>query len=443
VDAIWFNEALIGREWQKRVRIEIADGLIASITPDADPRPDDARHAAGLPGMANLHSHAFQRAMAGLAEYRASATDDFWSWRDIMYRFANAITPEQLEAIATFAFIEMLEAGFTRVGEFHYVHHQPDGAAYDDPAEMSARIAAAAASSGIALTLLPVFYAHSGFGGAPPEEKQRRFVNSTNSFHALLDSAARTLAALPDSVLGVAPHSLRAVTLDQLREVSQMHADAPVHIHIAEQVKEVEDCRAWSGARPVEWLMDHADVGAPWCLVHATHVSHAELDAIVRSRAVAGLCPVTEANLGDGIFPAPAYLNAGGAFGVGTDSNVRIGLAEELRTLEYGQRLIERKRCVLASAERPSVGERLFLGALEGGAQALGREPHLRVGGPADIVALAGGSGTVLDQWLFTRDVEVDAVWRRGVQLVRRGRHRARDDAERRFRAAVEELRRL
>jgi formimidoylglutamate deiminase len=443
VDAIWFNEALIGREWRHRVRIEIAGGLIASITPDADPEPDDARHATGLPGMANLHSHAFQRAMAGLAEYRASATDDFWSWRDIMYRFANAITPEQLEAIATFAFIEMLEAGFTRVGEFHYVHHQADGAAYEDPAEMSARIAAAAANSGIALTLLPVFYAHSGFGGAPPEEKQRRFVNSTDSFGRLLDSAARALTALPDAVLGVAPHSLRAVTLAQLREVSQMRADAPVHIHIAEQMKEVEDCRAWSGARPVEWLMDNVDVGPRWCLVHATHVSDAELDAIVRSRAVAGLCPITEANLGDGIFPAAAYLNAGGAFGVGTDSNVRIGLAEELRTLEYGQRLIERKRCVLASADLPSVGETLFLGAIEGGAQALGAEPHLHVGGPAEIVALRGAQDAVLDRWIFTRDVQVDSVWRRGVQLVTGGRHRGRGEAERRFRSVVEELRAL
>jgi formimidoylglutamate deiminase len=443
VDAIWFEQALIGRAWQKRVRLEIADGLIASIRTDVDPEPGDARHGTGVPGMANLHSHAFQRAMAGLAEYRASAADDFWSWRDIMYRFANAITPEQLEAIATFAFIEMLEAGFTRVGEFHYVHHQPDGVPYDDPAEMSARIASAAASSGIALTLLPVFYAHSSFGGAPPEEKQRRFVNSTTGFGRLLDSTARTLAKLPDAVLGVAPHSLRAVTLDELREVSEMRADAPVHIHIAEQVKEVEDCRAWSGARPVEWLMDNADVGPRWCLVHATHVSDAELDAIVRSRAVAGLCPVTEANLGDGIFPAAAYLNAGGAFGVGTDSNVRIGLAEELRTLEYGQRLIERKRCVLASADRPSVGETLFLGAIEGGTQALGAEPHLRVGGPAEIVALRGAQDAVLDRWIFTRDVQVDSVWRRGVQLVTGGRHRERGEAERRFRAAVEELRRL
>jgi formimidoylglutamate deiminase len=440
VDAIWFEQALIGRAWQQRVRIEIADGLVASVTPGTDPGPDDARHKAGVPGMPNLHSHCFQRAMAGLAEYRASPTDDFWSWREIMYRFANAITPDQLETIATFAYIEMSEAGFTRVGEFHYVHHQPGGQAYADRAEMCARIAAAAASSGIALTLLPVFYAHAGFGGQPPQPHQARFVCDLDGFAALLEGATDALQPLPDAVLGAAPHSLRAVTPEQLRATARLRPGAPIHIHAAEQLQEVEDCLQWSGARPVEWLLDEQGADARWCLVHATHMTESETMRLARSGAVAGLCPITEANLGDGIFAAAPYLDAGGAFGIGTDSNVRIGLAEELRLLEYGQRLTERKRCVLASDAQPSVGERLFSGALAGGAQALGAPAEIRAGNPADLVALAGAEGPVLDKWLFTRDVQVDAVWRRGVQLVADGRHRDRDTAQRRYRAAVNQL---
>lgn len=441
--AIWFEQALIGRAWRRRVRIEIADGVVAAIAAETDPRPEDARHEIGVPGFPNLHSHAFQRAMAGLAEYRASPDDDFWSWREIMYRFAGAITPEQMEAIAGFAFVEMLEAGFTRVGEFHYVHHQPDGAPYDNPAEMGARLAAAAESSGIALTLLPVLYAQGGFGGTATEPRQARFVNSVKSFHALIDAADRALSNLPDAVIGVAPHSLRAVSPDRLKAVAALRPGAPIHIHVAEQLKEVEDCLCWSGARPVEWLLDHMDVDTRWCLVHATHVSDVELGRLARSGAVAGLCPITEANLGDGIFPASAFLDAGGAFGIGSDSNVRIDLTEELRLLEYGQRLIERRRCVLASDDNPSVGETLFLNALEGGGQALGASSHIRVGGSADLVALTGAADQVLDQWLFTKNVAVDAVWRRGTQLVSGGRHRNRDEAERRYRRAVEQLRAL
>lgn len=444
--AIWFEQALIGRDWRSRVRVEVADGKVAAIGTGVEPRPDCERHALGLPGMPNLHSHAFQRAMAGLAEYRASPADDFWSWREVMYRFANAITPDQLEAIAAFAFVEMLEAGFTRVGEFHYLHHQPDGRPYANPAEMCARIAAAAADSGIALALLPVFYAHGGFGGAPPGPQQRRFVNSLDGFARLLGNAEKAVAALPDAVLGVAPHSLRAVTAEELSSIAALRPDGPVHIHVAEQQKEVADCLAWSGRRPAEWLLDEAAPDARWCLVHATHLSDREVERFAASHAVAGLCPITEANLGDGLFPAARFLAAGGRFGVGSDSNVLISLAEELRLLEYGQRLAERRRCVLASDDEPSVGRNLFLRALDGGGQALGAPASIAVGAPADLIALAprtsGAIGSdALDQWLFTANVGVHSVWRRGVKLVSEGRHQAREAAERRYRAALDELR--
>ncbi|HVF92988.1 MAG TPA: formimidoylglutamate deiminase, partial [Sphingomonas sp.] len=418
--SIWFEQALLPQGWAGQVRIGIADGLIASVEPGVEPLPGDVRHATAIPGLPNLHSHSFQRLMAGLAEAPSGpAHDDFWTWRDLMYRLVGGLTPDDVAAIAAMAFVEMLEAGFTRVGEFHYLHHQPDGTRYADPAEMAAAIARAAAETGIALTLLPVFYAHSGFGGAPPSEAQRRFVNDLDGFARLLDASRGAVAGLPGALVGVAPHSLRAVTPDELLALETMALATPIHLHVAEQLNEVTDCIAWSGQRPVAWLLDHAPVDQRWCLVHATHVDADELAAVATSGAVVGLCPITEANLGDGIFPADAYR---GAFGIGSDSNVRIDAAEELRMLEYGQRLALRRRTVLAATDVPT-GRTLIGAAVAGGGQALGCDSGLAIGAPADFVALSddplGKGDRVLDRWIFAGGgPRVDAVWRAGRQVV-------------------------
>jgi formimidoylglutamate deiminase len=420
---LWFETALIHGMWADRVRV-----TDAGVETGVDPLATDERHAIGVPGLPNVHSHAFQRGMAGLAEARGPGSDDFWSWRELMYRFVDRLSPDDLEAIAAQAYAEMLESGFTRVGEFHYLHHAPDGHAYADPAEMAARIAAAAEDTGIGLTLLPVFYAHGGFGGAPAGEAQRRFLHDPDSFAALVESA-RNLT----DVVGIAPHSLRAVTPDELRAILPL--GGPVHIHIAEQVKEVEDCIAWSGARPVEWLMGEMTVGPDWTLVHATHVTAAESHAVAASGAVVGLCPITEANLGDGIFPAAGYLDAGGAIGVGSDSNVGIDAAEELRLLEYGQRLNARSRNVLAPSRGGSTGARIFAAALEGGRRSLGATDDAWVSLNSADPAFAHRSGdAILDSWIFAARAPVDCVWRNGVKLVEGGRHIHADAIAARYR---------
>ena len=430
--ALWLETALLADGWADRVRVRRDGGRISAIDIGVDPAPEDERAGIGLPGLPNIHSHAFQRGMAGLAETRGRPDDDFWSWREVMYRFVDRLGPDEVEAIAALAFAEMLESGFTRVGEFHYLHHDLDGRSYADPAELAGCIAAAAAATGIGLTLLPVFYAHSGFGGAPPTQGQRRFIHDPDSFARLHEASRRACAGLPDAVVGVAPHSLRAVTPQELAIVARLAPDAPVHIHAAEQVRELEDCLAWSGRRPVEWLLDEAGADRRWCLVHATHLTEAETDALAASGAVAGLCTITEANLGDGVFPAARYLDAGGAFAVGSDSNVLISAAEELRTLEYAQRLSRRARNVLAGARQASTGRSLFEGALAGGGQALGAPAGLAVGAPMDVVALdashvslIGRRGdALLDSWIFAgRAGAIDRVWRFGRKVVSEGRH--------------------
>lgn len=432
--ALWFESARLPDGWAADVRVCVADGLIASVEAGAQAQAGDERHACGLPGLANLHSHAFQRAMAGLTETRGPSADDFWTWREWMYRFLDRLTPEDVRAIAAQAYVEMLQSGFTRVGEFHYLHHQPDGAPYADVAEMAAAVAGAAAETGIALTLLPVFYAHSGFGGAAPAPGQRRFICDVERFAKVSQACARLAAGLPDGRTGVAPHSLRAVTPEELLTVAELVA-GPVHIHAAEQVKEVEDCLAWSGRRPVEWLLENAGIGPRWCLIHATHLTATECEALGRSGAVAGLCPITEANLGDGVFPAQAYLAAGGAFGIGTDSNVHIDAAQELRALEYAQRLTLRSRNALAVGEGASTGAGLYARALAGGARAVADPAAaIEAGRPADLVtldadhvSLAGRRGdALLDAWIFAAGASaVDCVWRRGRKVVEAGRHMA------------------
>ena len=447
MDPIHFDRLLTPEGWRHDVTIEVADGRVAALTPGR--RAGAASHRIGLPGLPNLHSHAFQRGMAGLAETRGPGPDSFWSWREVMYRFALAMTPDDVEAVAAQLYVEMLEAGFTRVGEFHYLHHAPDGRPYDDAAEMATRIAAAAGMSGIGLTLLPVFYARSGFDGAPASAGQRRFACDLDGYAALVSGCERAVAGLAGADLGLAPHSLRAVTPEELLAVAGMAGRRPVHIHVAEQVAEVEDCVARRGARPVAWLLDHAPVDPRWCLIHATHMEDAESAGVAARGATVGLCPVTEANLGDGIFDAPRFLAAGGRFGVGTDSNVAVDAAGELRQLEYSQRLARRARNVLA-APGASTGLALFEAALAGGAAALGQgSAGLAVGAPADIVSLAAdhpalaghGTASALDAWVFSGGAAlVEGVWTRGVPQVAGGRHRRRDAVRRRFAATMARL---
>lgn len=445
-----FASALLPSGWANDVQVVITAGAIAEVTPGVAPAAGGERHGIALPGLASLHSHAFQRGMAGLAELRGDSTDTFWTWRDTMYRFALAMTPDDVAAVATLLYVEMLEQGFTRVGEFHYLHHDRDGSHYADLGEMAARIGQAAAASGIALTLLPSFYAHGSFGGAAPHDGQRRFICSVDQFAALMAASRKAIAGLPDANIGIAPHSLRAVTPDELAAIVPLADGGPVHIHAAEQVKEVEDCLAWSGQRPVQWLLEHAPVDQRWCLIHATHTTDEEVAAFARTGAAAGLCPVTEASLGDGIFPAREFAGAGGAFGIGTDSNVLVGVADELRQLEYGQRLKHRERNVLSGGTGRSTGRTLFDHALAGGARALAQATvGLAPGARADIVtldaahpSLAGRTGdATLDGWIFAAGSgAIDCVWAGGHKVVERGQHKLRAKARAQFNASVRRL---
>jgi formimidoylglutamate deiminase len=441
--------ALTPEGWRSDVRIAIEGPRIAAIEVGVSPRHGDERHGVAVPGVVNVHSHAFQRAMAGLAEIRGEGTDTFWTWRETMYRFALAMSPDDVEAVAAQAYVEMLESGFTAVGEFHYLHHAPDGSPYDAPGEMAARVLAAAREVGIGMTLLPVFYAHATFGGAPPKPEQRRFITDVACFARLLEDCRRQVAGRPGDVVGVAPHSLRAATPSELSEIVALAGGSPIHIHVAEQAKEVEDCVAWSGARPVRWLLDHADVDERWCLVHATHMDRQETLGAARSRAVAGLCPVTEADLGDGFFNAPAFLGAEGRYGVGTDSNVSIGVAGELRQLEYAQRLSARERNVLAPPGGSS-GRALLDAVWRGGGQALARPSgKLAAGAIADVLTLRTGHPTfagrvddqMLDAWIFSIGAKaVDCVWSAGRKVLSERRHVARERVAARFAATMRKL---
>ncbi len=420
--------ALLPEGWAKDVGITWTDGRIIAVEPGARRQSIYEAHDVVLPGMSNLHSHAFQRAMAGLAETRGATLDSFWSWRTLMYDFALKMTPDDIEAVAAQLYMEMLEQGFTRVGEFHYLHHARDGHAYANIAEHAIRIAAASAETGIGMTLLPVFYAHAGFGALPPHEGQRRFINNLSQFEKLLEASSTAVEKLPGANIGIAPHSLRAVTPDELKVLVSIAGDKPIHIHIAEQTQEVEDCLAWSSARPVEWLLDHAPVANNWCLIHATHMTEAETRDLGKTGAVVGLCPLTEANLGDGIFPAQSFMRAGGKFGIGSDSNVQISLPGELRQLEYSQRLNTRSRNALAESNA-SNGRYIHEHALQGGAQALGVKSGISVDHPADMVSLDHStapylnSDQILDHWIFAEGFKVDCVWAMGRKQVAHGQH--------------------
>ncbi|RUL78319.1 formimidoylglutamate deiminase [Dyella choica] len=403
-----------------------------------------------LPGMPNLHSHAFQRAMAGLAERRGPGDDSFWTWRETMYSFAERIDPDSLQAIAAQLYVEMLKAGYTQVCEFHYLHHQPDGVPYAQPEAMSLALIEAAREAGIALTLLPVLYMSGGFDGRALSQRQRRFGNNVDGYLQLLANLRKHESR--DVRVGVALHSLRAIPESAWRSVVEQDAlkTGPVHIHIAEQIGEVQDCLATRGARPVEWLFEHAPVDSRWCLVHATHLTEQETAQLARSGAIAGLCPTTEANLGDGLFPLARYLDAGGTLGVGSDSHISVSPIEELRWLEYGQRLSTRHRNVAARHAGDSVGETLWRAALKGGAQAADMPiAALEVGKRADFIVLdpeapslaARDSRSVMDSLLFAGNRSpVRHVMAGGKWVVRDFVHRDETRIAARYRAAVMRL---
>lgn len=452
MSAFFAERALLPDGWASNVRLEVdAQGALTQIQAGASRQ--DAEFIAGpvVPGMPNLHSHAFQRTMAGLAEVAGNPNDSFWTWRDLMYRLVGQISPQQLGVIARQLYIEMLKGGYTSVAEFHYVHHDPAGQPYADPAELALQISQAARSAGIGLTLLPVLYSHSGFGGLAPNDGQRRFIHSTDSYLQLQARLNFLLADQPAQRLGICFHSLRAVTPAQLSEVLAASDDqCPVHIHIAEQQKEVDDCLSWSGKRPLQWLFENAPVDERWCLVHATHANANEVQLMAQSGAVAGLCLTTEANLGDGIFPAVDYLAQGGRWGIGSDSHVSLSVVEELRWLEYGQRLRDQRRNRLHRGDQPMVGRTLFDAALAGGAQALGQPVgELAVGKRADWLVLDGNDpylatatgDAILNRWLFAgsdrqvRDVMVNGRW-----VVRDGRHADEEQSARKFAQVLREL---
>jgi formimidoylglutamate deiminase len=443
------ERALTPDGWKSNVRVRIDAGAIATVEAEAAVREGDERHAIMAPAASNLHSHAFQRAMAGLAEVRGEGDDTFWTWRETMYRFALMMSPDDVEAVAAQLYVEMLEAGFAAVGEFHYLHQAQDGSPYAQPTEMAGRILSAARRVGIGMTLLPVFYAHSTFGGAPPKPEQRRFINDLSTFARLVDDCRGMIKADEGEVIGIAPHSLRAVTPDELTELRSLAGDGPIHIHAAEQVKEVDDCIASLGARPVRWLLDHAGVDEKWCLIHATHMDEGETRDLAGSGAVAGLCPITEGNLGDGIFNAADYIGAEGRYGIGTDSNVSIGVAGELRQLEYAQRLRERARNVCAPS-RASSGRTMLETVWSGGAQALQRNSgRLAPGASADILTFRADHPTlagkvddqILDAWVFSvGNSLVDCVWSGGLKVVVSGRHVFRDEVAAQFVKTMREL---
>ncbi len=456
------DHAWLPQGWMDSVRLEVdqSSGQIVATSSGAQPSTDNqyiGRFV--LPGMPNLHSHAFQRAMAGLTERQTHAADSFWTWREVMYRFAAAIDPPALKAVAAQLYVEMLKSGFTHVCEFHYLHRTPAGSLYADPAEMSLALIEAADEAGIGLTLLPTLYMQGGFDGRALNERQKRFYNSIDEYLSLVE---RLRGYENGRVkIGIALHSLRAVSLEAMQVVlgSPLARECPIHIHIAEQLGEVQDCLAYYNARPVEWLLDHASIDERWCLVHATHINPDESLRIADSGAVVGLCPTTEANLGDGLFALKAYIDANGAFGIGSDSHISVSPVEELRWLEYGQRLHSQHRNIAVSELSSSVAETLWGNALFGGARAAGcnigvleadeADMAAGFGARADLLVLndqspllaARDASNLLDTLVFAgnrslvRDVMVNGKW-----VIRDFRHRNEEAIADHYRKTVEAL---
>jgi formimidoylglutamate deiminase len=451
---LYSERALLADGWARDVRVTLgAGGRIAAVEAGVQPQAGDERLAGRilLPAPSNLHSHAFQRAMAGMTEARGpDKADSFWTWRKLMYRFLETLGPDDVQAVAALVQVEMAEAGYAAVGEFHYLHNQPGGAPYANPAELAERIAAASAETGLGLTLLPVLYMQGGCDGRALAGGQLRFSCGLDAFERILEGAVAAAGGLPgDTRVGVAPHSLRAVPPDAVRAVAALRPGDPVHIHAAEQVAEVAEVEAAHGARPVALLLDRIGIDRRWCLIHTTHMQPAETEGLARSGAVSGLCPITESNLGDGIFDGVRFRAAGGVFGIGSDSNIRISLSEELRALEYSQRLGGQARAVLAGPG--STGRVLFDGARAGTARACGRGAGaIEAGRLADLMTLDGGNlalagldgDMALDGWIFAGDDRaVCDLWSAGRRLVTAGRHFAREAVEGRYRAVIARLR--
>jgi formimidoylglutamate deiminase len=448
---VWAARALLPEGWAARVTLTVQQGRITAVDTDREPPAAATRVGVLLPAPVNVHSHAFQHALAGLTERRGpDPSDTFWTWRTQMFRFLEQLSPDDIEAITAYVQMRMLEAGYAAVAEFHYLHHAPSGELYDHLGELSQRIVAAADQSGIGLTLLPVLYEVGGCDGRSLTGGQRRFGNAPDRFALLVDEARRAITSLPDDAgFGIAPHSLRAVTEDGLAAAVALAGEAPIHMHLAEQLGEVDEVLATRGVRPAEWLTEHCELSSQWTLIHCTHLTDGEADALARLGITAGLCPLTEANLGDGIFDAVRWADAGGAMAVGSDSNIRVALAEELRALDTSQRLRDHVRAVFATPERSS-GHALYERILTGGARATGRTGGaLEVGYWADLVALdteataliGREDDTLLDTWIFAGDdTLVCDVWSAGRHLVQGGMHRDRDRITRRYRQTMAAL---
>ena len=450
-------QALLPSGWADNVRISIdASGMISDIRTDVP----GANQGCLLPGMANLHSHAHQRAMAGLAECAGSTDDSFWTWRKIMYQFLQTIQPEHLHAIASQLYVEMLKSGYTRVAEFQYLHHQSNGQHYDNPAEMSLQTLQAACDTGLGITNLPVHYQFGGFGEQALGQQQQRFANNPELFLRIVDELRQASVDNQNVITGIAAHSLRAVSKQSLSSIltalndngtAADHSAFPIHIHIAEQTKEVDDCLSWSGSRPVDYLMDNFKVDQRWCLIHATHMTDSETRAVAESGAVVGICPATEGNLGDGFFNAVEYLKHNGAFGIGSDSHISVSPSEELRWLEYGQRLVHRSRNVLAGGYERSTGRTLFDKAVAGGAQACGHNSGaIEVGKRADFIVLdtehpllyERSGDELLDSWIFCGNQNtVRDVYVGGKHIIRNGQHAQEAAIAHRFKSTLKTLR--
>jgi len=449
-NTLHFSHVLLADGWSENVLINIdSNGIINNIEKDIS----GSQKGCLLPGMANLHSHAHQRAMAGLTEKSGGKDDSFWSWRKLMYQFLQAIQPEHLHAIASQLYIEMLKAGYTRVGEFQYLHHQRNGQQYDNPAEMSLQTLQAANEVGIGITNLPVHYQFGGFGEQSLNEQQQRFANNPELFLRILENLKKASANNENVITGIAAHSLRAVGKSGLIEILNSlknEKNLPIHIHIAEQTKEVDDCITWSGLRPVDYLLKNFDVDKDWCLIHATHMSKDETLAVAKSKAVVGLCPTTEANLGDGFFNSHEYLKANGQFGIGSDSHISISPPEELRWLEYGQRLVCRARNILICTNMSSTGRTLFERAVTGGAQACGHNSgNIAVGKRADFMVLdtnhpllcERSGDELLDSWIFSGNSNtVRDVYVGGKQVIKDGKHELQDKIARNFKTTLKKL---
>ncbi|MEG3133913.1 formimidoylglutamate deiminase [Rouxiella sp. T17] len=433
--AYFAARALLPEGWARNVRVVVDNqGFITEATANATVEGAYVLNGPVVPGMPNLHSHAFQRVMAGLAEVAGNPQDSFWTWRELMYRMVGRLTPEQIGVIARQLYIEMLKGGYTQIAEFHYLHHDIDGKPYRDAGEMSARLSQAAQQAGIGLTLLPVLYSYAGFGAQPHQHGQRRFIQNVDQYLEQQQIIAKQIQGIATQNQGLCFHSLRAVSAEQIHQVlAESDKTLPVHLHISEQVKEVDDCVAWSGQRPIAWLFDKVEVDARWCLIHATHPDQSELRQLAASGAVAGLCPTTEANLGDGIFPGVDYLAQNGRWGMGSDSHVSLNVVEELRWFEYGQRLRDTRRNRLTTTEQPSVGDVLYQQALTGGAQACGVAiGKLAVGYRADWLVLdpecpylsAASDDQLLNRWLFAGSAaQIQDVWVAGEAKIIAGRH--------------------